>query len=141
MKRQLLTDADVAEYMKPELEWLRSQTVYTPAAGDKEPQVTASTSDKRDDSQKPSGRLETSEHDLTLNQDYREFIEELLKNPSEQIGVHYTNLRWSAGKGDRVRKQLKILGMITMRRDRSTGGRPREIYTLSKLGLKTFHQS
>ena|ERR1041385_3396779 len=68
--------------------------------------------------------------------EFRIFLQEIQRFPDVGIGLHYSHLRWTTEKGNRVRRSLEEeLGYIDYREEPSGFGRPRMVYFLTEKGL------
>src|SRR5207244_2554431 len=66
--------------------------------------------------------------------EHRALLRQIAGNPSASITEHYQSLKWSAGRGNRVKNQLLEMGLVTSERQKSNNGRPKEILTLTQKG-------
>ena len=72
--------------------------------------------------------------------DHLAFLNEVAKHPSASIVEHYRNLKWSSGRGDRIKAQLLEVELISSDRHGSGNGRPREILKLNASAISLLNE-
>ena len=77
----------------------------------------------------------------TMLAEYWEMLREIEIHPEASVAVHYQNLGWSAGRGNRVKHCLVDLGLISSERQKFTNGRPREILILNPTAKELLHEN
>jgi hypothetical protein len=71
-------------------------------------------------------------------QEYKEFMNELVKNPRESTVNHYLSLGWSRSKGTRVKAELLAQGLLETETVKSGQGRPKEILKITQKAKELF---
>ncbi|MGZ5506543.1 MAG: hypothetical protein ACXWJX_14145 [Limisphaerales bacterium] len=124
----------VTNRMAAEFAVLESETSFAPVTAD-ETQGLSYLEFLREAVESKSA--EESDHEPTSDPvpqvfgDQKKLLQEIKNHPDASVTEHYQNLKWSAWRGNRVKEQLLILGLIESQRQQSaTGGRPKEILTI-----------
>lgn len=133
------SDADIASRMKPEFEFLDKQTVFAPFQDNDLVPV----SYLEILGEKTADVEETVQPDEEIPQrffeEHRSLMQEIESHPTASVTEHYSNLGWSAGRGNRVKEQLIEMDLIDSERQKSFNGRPCEILCLTEKGKRLLH--
>lgn len=132
------SDEEVAERMKPELEWLEQNTVFSEIKEEiakplSYQEIVGGKSDMTEETDIPDDARRPE-----VLREYREFVTELEKNPEAGVAEHYRNLSWGGAHGDRVKGELLEYGLIRTEQQTSRNGRPRQKLIVSEKGKDFF---
>jgi len=137
---------EVLEKLKPELDWIRCQSVYaeyenqlTPPilyheiVGEKGIYNRAAGVPKVKGSANSGGQI---------FEDHYVFMDEVRKHSSDGLKAHYTRLGWGIEKGNRILREIKTLGYVVVNEARFPGqkiGRARHVVALTEKGVERLN--
>lgn len=131
-----MSDAELDRLNRPALERLDALTVFAPAHdGVGSPIFYREILGEAE----PDNSGAATPESFDIRDEYRTFVAEILANPEVSVVAHYANLRWSVGRGTRVKRDLEDNGIIESRRQASRNGRPVERLVLTEKGKQVFH--
>jgi DNA-binding MarR family transcriptional regulator len=133
------SNAEIARRMASEFAWLEQNTIYSPATKSGDAPAfsyleTLGEAVQGAQEEDPAADLDPGK----FFAEHRTLLQEILNNPDDSVTEHYRRLNWSAGRGNRVKKQLLEMGLARTDREKSENGRPREILTISEKGRKAL---
>ncbi len=139
-----ISDAEVEERMRPAQEWLDAHTTFSEVQEDIGGPIDYREilGEKIHVTDQPEVVEEEESETVNFNDqapqvldEWRQLLLEINAHPEAGVRQHYRNLRWSDGRGTRVRDLLLANGLIVSDRYRDpAGGRPREILKITQSG-------
>lgn len=130
-------DAELATRLAAEFAWLEKNSVFAPErATDVEPITYLETSGETPAAD--PARVPEAETGRRFFAEHRAMLREIAAHKDAAVTEHYSNLGWSAGRGNRVKQQLLEMGLVTCERQASTTGRPCEVLVLTSKGKETL---
>jgi hypothetical protein len=135
------SDEEVSRRLAAEFAWLEQHTIFSPAKpDDAEP---LSYLEILGEAVEPPTEASSATEAIPKQffAEHRALLLEIRANPTASVTEHYEQLKWSAGRGNRVKDQLLAMGLICSAREKSANGRPREILILTDKSKTIMHEN